>query len=146
MLLLSSMTNLLQNKIIKVSALILILVLFTFTFASPVAAQSLMQFGGWVSFVFYCACSNSWLVSYMPPYPLTYPWVTRQLVLTPTTILHAYTQFLTIPVITSWHLGQFVPGVQMCWIPGTPCIVVPSDGAIFRVGSSFPGWPSPLGT
>jgi hypothetical protein len=99
-----------------------------------------VQFGGYVVSVLPCTCSASFLVIYIPLYPLAIPHVTNSLTLTPATFRYAYQQFLAIPVPTSWHLGKYAPGVQACLIGVPPgCVPVFNDGAILETGSSFPG-------
>lgn len=114
---------------------------FLMAFPASAFAGILPGFGGYVVFTTPCTCvPGTFLVNYVPLYPIEYPYVFHALLLTPASIRYAYQQFLIVPPPTAWHLGTFVPA------PGTPCLgVIPAcvpaaDGIIFEVGSSFPGF------
>lgn len=105
-----------------------------FTFTTSTHAAILQGFGGRVTAVTPCLCSGTLLIFFAPLYPqpllplfgaLTY--MPGQTILKP---------WFRIGVPSTWELGQFTPGVQMCLQPGTPCIIVPSNGHMFLVGTS----------
>ena len=104
---------------------------------SPARAQiSLLPFGGLVIFEEECTCTggNMW-IWFAPLYlggssvivgPMTYSLFS--------TFLYGY---YMIGVSGTWHLGDYIPGVQACWvIEGEECIVYPSFGLMNKVGTN----------
>lgn len=102
-------------------------------------AQALIQelpFGGIVSTKITCTCSkgNSW-IWFTPLYlggpinitgPLTYS--------SSATTLYAD---LNIGVPGKWHLGDYMPGVQACWMRVWKfCLPLPSLGLMDKVGTN----------
>lgn len=101
---------------------------------SPTQAQGL-PFGGVVSSRFPCTCSGTTWIWFTPLY-LGGPVVTTgALVYSPfSTILYAD---LNIGVSGKWHLGDYLPGVQACWIRvHWFCLPLPSLGLMTKVGTN----------
>ncbi len=101
---------------------------------SSVQAQGL-PFGGIVSSRFSCTCSGTTWIWFTPLY-LGGPVVaTGALVYSPfSTILYAN---LNIGVSGKWHLGDYLPGVQACWIRVWKfCLPLPSLGLMTKVGTN----------
>jgi hypothetical protein len=118
-----------------------------FFFFQPIflfAQTAGLPFGGYVVVSVPCTCMapGTVRVQYLPVvlHPVQYPFVFHALLLTPVTIRYAYQQFLVLPPPTAWHLGKFIPGPAPCLVGVPPaCAPLLTDGAIFDVGSSFPG-------
>jgi len=87
-------------------------------------------FGGALEFAFYCACSDTWLLT-IQPLPPSYAALLSYL---PET--QEYSGY-NIP-FTAELLGFYIPGAGVCLVPGYPtCIYTPNEGYITPfVGSS----------
>ncbi len=108
---------------------------FFFLIISPVyAIPSGLPFGGLVNFTLPCTCTGSLYIWFTPLYFGPTP-VTGSLVFTPFASV-LYENYL-IGVPSMWHLGDYKPGIQACFII-TPvgCIPIPSAGVIGQVGTS----------
>ncbi len=100
------------------------------------AGAQTLPFGGMVAFSVPCTCSFNLWIFFAPMYPAPVPFpYSGALVYTPgISFLHP---LFLIGVPTKWHLGDYVPGVQACFIGAPPfCVPLPSWGHIFRVGTS----------
>ncbi|MDO8589876.1 MAG: hypothetical protein Q7R69_01215 [bacterium] len=103
---------------------------------SPAKAQGLLPFGGVVSFEMECTCTVGFMWIWFSPLYLGGPVViTGPMVYSPySTILYGYYE---IGVSGTWHLGDYTPGVQACWmILEEECIVWPSFGLMGKVGTN----------
>src|SRR3989344_2654530 len=91
-----------------------------------------LPFGGWVVVSLPCTCTPGvFHVTYLLPYPLTYPWITMSINFTVATVRYSFIgSLIPAPVSTSWNLGFFNPaGAGLCWVGAPPfCTVVPADG------------------
>ncbi len=117
-------------KILMSTALIVVI------FSLPIFANALgfTSFGGFVVNVIPCTCSaNFWL--YMTPFFSPAP-MSGALVYQPGgTIVFAHH---VIPSPGVWLLGDYVPGIQTCFIwVGLACVPVPSFGVIHQTGTSL---------
>lgn len=101
---------------------------------SSVQAQGL-PFGGIVSSRFPCTCSGTTWIWFTPLYLGGPTVVSGALVYSPfSTILYAD---LNIGVSGKWHLGDYLPGVQACWIRvWWFCLPLPSLGLMTKVGTN----------
>lgn len=116
-----------------ITGLVLVAVFFgSFFFNRPPEAHAQMPFGGFVSWVLPCTCSaNFWMM--MTPFFMPAP-SAGALVYQPGATL-VYSKY-TIPVPGVWLLGDYIPGVQACWIViPFGCMVIPSYGVIRQVGT-----------
>ena len=119
---------------------ILFLTLLLLLLPSPAfAATPLPGFGGYVVAAVPCTCPPfGWNIYYAPFYPsglgaLTFTFGAS--------IPYAYQQFIVVPALTSWELGNFIPGAGVCLVGAPPaCVLLPSQGLIFEVGASYPGF------
>ena len=124
-------------KKIKLLVFSLIIGLSLLVGAGTTQAQlGLLPFGGLVSARTECTCSSglSWI--WFTPLYLGGPLVLAgPLVYSPySTVLYGN---YNIGVSGKWHLGDYVPGVQSCWmIAGNSCVVLPSIGLINNVGTN----------
>jgi hypothetical protein len=130
-----------QNITKKISNILAILVLTSF-FLVPIRANALslglLGWGGLTSFTTPCTCSGALWIWYAPLYPIqTFPLLSGALTYMPgQTILKAWG---LIGVPTTWALGQFIPGLQVCLIGAPPaCAPLPSLGHMYLVGTSNP--------
>ncbi len=101
------------------------------------AQTGLLPFGGLVSSPVTCTCSPGNLWIWFTPLYLGGPVViTGPLVYSPfSTVLYGY---YNIGVPGTWHLGDYIPGVQACWMyAGTGCVTVPSVGLMNKVGTNY---------
>jgi len=100
-----------------------------------------LPFGGQVSYSVPCTCPGSigslWIAFNILYLGSDTP-VTGSLVYVP--YISQLFAWFSIGVPTAWHLGTYLPGVQMCWMlippPGTGCVPLPSAGVITQVGTS----------
>lgn len=104
----------------------------------PTQAQGL-PFGGIVSFTVSCTCSGTKWIWFAPLY-LGGPTVTTgAIVYSPfSTLLYAD---LNIGKSGKWHIGDYYPGIQACWIPilikkHWICIPLPALGLMNKVGTN----------
>ena len=124
---------------------IAIIIGFLLLFPLNTSALSLtgttLPFGGMVSFTIPCTCpgsiGNFWI--WFTPLFLGSPApLTGSLVYVPY-ITTLYSWFM-IGTPSTWHLGNFTPGTQACWMlippPGTGCFPLLSAGVITEVGTS----------
>ncbi len=114
----------------------LIALFFCFSTPFSVDALGLQGFGGFVpSLPVPCTCSGMLWIPFAPlyPQPLLPPF--GALTYMPgTTILKPW---FRIGVPLTWELGQFTPGLQLCYIGAPPaCVILPSNGHMFLVGTS----------
>jgi len=107
------------------------------SFAQAQALPKLLPFGGLVSYPITCTCSpgNIW-IWFTPLYlggPIN---ITGPMVYSPfSTILYGY---YMIGVPGKWHLGDYVPGVQACWIKVYKfCVPLPAVGLMSKVGTNY---------
>lgn len=106
--------------------------------ASSARAQTgLLPFGGIVSYKINCSCSPglSW-IWFTPLYlggPIN---ITGPMIYSPfSTILYGY---YMIGVPGKWHLGDYIPGVQACWIRVYKyCVPLPAVGLMSKVGTNY---------
>lgn len=126
--------NILARKFVNIA--LLIAVLFVFMPRSA-GAQVAGQFGGLASFVIPCTCSLSISIGFTPLWLGNIPTVGLLSYTPGASILH---QGYLIGVPGAWHLGQYAPGAQACFVV-TPvgCVPIPNIGAITRTGTSVPG-------
>ena len=115
----------------------LILVGLSWPASSAQAQTGLLPFGGIVSYPITCTCSpgNIW-IWFTPLYlggPIN---ITGPMVYSPfSTILYGY---YMIGVPGKWHLGDYVPGVQACWIKVYKfCVPLPAVGLMSKVGTNY---------
>lgn len=106
---------------------------------SPAQAQvkvKLLPFGGLVSYSKPCTCSGTLWIWFTPLYLGGPVVITGPVVYSPySTVLYGY---YNIGVPGTWHLGDYVPGVQACWMyAGTGCVTVPSVGLMNKVGTNY---------
>jgi len=105
--------------------------------SSAQTLPKLLPFGGLVSSSVTCTCSPGNLWIWFTPLYLGGPVViTGPLVYSPfSTVLYGY---YNIGVSGTWHLGDYTPGVQACWMyAGTGCVTVPSVGLMNKVGTNY---------
>lgn len=104
---------------------------------APAKAQSgLLPFGGVVSFRTECTCSSGMTYIWFSPLYLGGPLIlTGPLVYSSiSTVL--YPDF-EIGVSGTWHLGDYIPAVQACWMTaGNSCVVLPSIGLMGKVATN----------
>lgn len=101
------------------------------------AQTTLLPFGGVVSSTVACTCSPSLFWIWYTPLYLGGPiMIAGPMVYSPfSTILYGYYEIL---VSGAWHLGDYVPGVQACWMTaGKTCVVLPSIGLLSKVGTNL---------
>lgn len=124
--------------------LAVILIVSSVLFTSPASALAIIElpFGGYVTAPLFCTCSFNWWILYAPFYPLPAPPVAALVYTQYASIPYAYqTSLIPVPLPTSWQLGKYIPGPQVCFIGIIPaCVPVPALGVITRVGASFPGF------
>ena len=93
-----------------------------------------LPFGGRELFWIPCTCSASIWIYYLaaqpsdfPGGPLTYaPYMTQLF------------SFYNVETPGVWHLGQYLPGVQTCWMyDGFGCFILPALGGETEVGTSM---------
>jgi hypothetical protein len=106
----------------------------------PATARSQgSPFGGVVSLTIPCMCTRTTWIWFTPLYLGGPAVITGALVYSPfTSVLYAN---LNIGVPGKWHIGDYFPGVQACWIPVKIsghwiCIPLPSLGLINKVGTN----------
>lgn len=124
-----------KRKVFAYISFTLMLAAVLFTIPLSTRAQSALGFGGFVGYTFPCTCSaNFWLE--MSPFYGPSPSPVGALVYTPgTTIVYAHGM---IPAIGVWLLGDYIPGVQACYITiPYGCMVIPSLGVMRQVGTSM---------
>lgn len=97
-------------------------------------AAALLPFGGRLVDWMYCTCSDSFWEFYVGAEPSPFPG--GALAYVPyATILYANYNMWTPDV---WHLGQYIPGVQSCWMyAGEGCFTLPVIGTEAQVGTSL---------
>src|SRR3989344_498893 len=102
---------------------------------SSVQAQGL-PFGGIVSSRFSCTCSGTTWIWFTPLYLGGPVVITGPMVYSPfSTILYGY---YMIGVPGTWHLGDYYPGVQACWVYAVKgCVILPSVGLMSKVGTNY---------
>ncbi len=133
------------STFIKIVTYFVIIVCFlggvTFSFSKKNVAQGigLPAFGGQVLWWIPCTCSPSIAIFYRPAQPSTF--IGGPLAYSPIkTLTYLYYNMVTPGV---WHLGDYIPGVQACWMQtATVCVPFPVLGLEAHVGTS--GAPSPL--
>lgn len=111
--------------------------------AAQVRAQTtLLPFAGIVSYTTECTCSGTLYIWFAPLYLGGSVVVTGPMIYSPySTILYAY---YNIGVPGLWHLGDYIPGAQTCWIyVGTACAPLPADGLMSKVGTNYPAPQAP---
>ncbi|KND48548.1 MAG: hypothetical protein AB200_02360 [Parcubacteria bacterium C7867-005] len=112
-------------------------ILITSLFFIPSISFALgLPFGGRVAVTVPCTCSlpGTLHISFAPLYLSAVP-IVGSVVYSPTTILY---QYFAIGVPTTWELGEYLPGVQECFIyVGVACVPLPSVGVMTRVGTSL---------
>lgn len=120
-----------KKKIIAFVILIPVVVGGLF-FNHPSSAQAQMPFGGFVSWVMPCTCSaNFWMM--MTPFYSPVPSAGALVYQPGATIVYAN---YVIPSPGVWLLGDYVPGVQACYIIiPFGCMVIPSNGVMRQVGT-----------
>src|SRR3989344_6151209 len=102
----------------------------------PSTVHAQLPYGGYVIWVDYTMCTCPpmpyilytplWLGGILTAGPLVYSYAT---------ILYAYYVF-ELPGI--WHLGQYTPGGEMCWMyVGEGCVWNPVIGSTFMMGTSL---------
>ncbi|OHA92556.1 MAG: hypothetical protein A2665_02390 [Candidatus Zambryskibacteria bacterium RIFCSPHIGHO2_01_FULL_46_30] len=101
------------------------------------AQTGLLPFGGLVSSPVTCTCSpgNIW-IWFTPLYlggPIN---IAGPMIYSPfSTILYGY---YMIGVPGKWHLGDYIPGVQACWISAKFfCFPLPAIGLMSKVGTNY---------
>ena len=118
--------------------IIICLVLFSVAIAPLSAHAVIFGFGGYNTFAVPCTCTAGavWYVWYAPLFLDSVP-VTGALAvgIPPTGLWYGYYKPL---LEASWSLGKYLPGVQACWqYSGTSCVVWPTLGYVYQVGSSL---------
>ncbi|MEX2013335.1 MAG: hypothetical protein WD897_00255 [Parcubacteria group bacterium] len=101
------------------------------------AQSGSLPFGGLVSFRTECTCSSGMTYIWFSPLHLGGPLtIAGPLVYSSfSTTLYSYYQ---IGVSNTWHLGDYTPGAQSCWMTaGKSCVVLPSIGLMGKVGTSY---------
>lgn len=94
-----------------------------FFFSVPAVSKTqafLPKFGGLVSYSFFCACSNTFLLTISPPVPklLVYAWTPQY-------------NYMQLPRPGVWTTGWYFPGVGICYIPiPYGCASIPNQGMI----------------
>jgi hypothetical protein len=118
------------------SIFLLVGVLYTFS-PTQAHAQTSLPFGGLVTFTIPCTCSLSLSIGFAPLWLGSTPSVGLLTYVPGATLLH---QGYLIGVPSAWHLGQYTPAVQACFVL-TPvgCVPIPNVGTISRTGTSVPG-------
>lgn len=141
------------NESVKIKNTLLLVEIFTVIgVISPFSAYAqlgstgnlipTLPFGGKVSYTLPCTCpgtmGNLWIF-------LTPGWFGQGTVpLTGAVVYVPYTSKLyswyEIGAPFTWHLGNYTPGVQACWMlvppPGAGCFLLPAAGVIREVGTS----------
>jgi hypothetical protein len=107
------------------------------TLLIPATVSALIQpFGGKVVTSVSCSCSYGKAIFFAPMYPAPnpFPYAGALQFIPRVSILHPY---FKIGTPKTWHLGQYLPGVQSCLIGEPPsCVPLPTAGTIVRVGTS----------
>lgn len=104
------------------------------TFLSqPKSVNAQVGFGGFVTWTLPCTCSaNFWLM--MVPLYMPTPAVGALVYQPGATLLYAN----YAPVTGSWLLGNYIPGLQACYIIiPYGCMIIPSMGVMTQVGTSL---------
>lgn len=126
----------------KYRILILILLISLPIFAFGQVGSNIatgIPFGGFVQFFIPCTCPPPGLWIFMAPLYPNPPFPLAGALTFNVGISTLFPNFL-IGVPTTAHLGDYVPGVQSCFIGFPPaCVPLPSFGQIARVGTSGPG-------
>lgn len=122
-----------KKRIVTFIILIAVIVGGLFFNHPPMANAQALPFGGFVSWVLPCTCSASFwmmMVPFYSPVPMA-----GALVYMPGAAM-VYANYV-IPSPGVWLLGDYIPGVQACYIIiPYGCMVIPSMGVIRQVGTS----------
>lgn len=123
-----------MKPIYKLITIVLLLSSFALGyFAISTSAVAPLGFGGRVVFWFPCTCSYSTVIYYKPTFPTTLKMASLAYLPEGTLV---YSLYNIITYGTS-HLGQYLPGVQACYIyVGYGCALVPNDGVMIQLGTS----------
>ncbi|MEI8337834.1 MAG: hypothetical protein WCF92_01655 [bacterium] len=124
---------------IKKISIILFVSFVFFLYPKNSAKAVLLPFGGYNYFSAPCTCSGEtiWYVYYFPLLPLL-PTGGAMAVGTAATSLW-YSNFDPI-IETTLSMGDYIPGGEYCWQPaGDTCVLWPTIGYVWMVGSSIPG-------
>ncbi len=119
-----------------------LVVVSLFIFIPRYSAKAILTaFGGYNVFSVPCVCSAGtiWYTWYWPLVPWD-PVAGGALALgTPATSIEYSWWDPQVP--TTWTLGEFIPGGELCWQPAVPtgCILWPTLGFVWMDGSSPPG-------
>jgi len=119
--------------------LVVLLVVSSWLLVGASAAQAqtgLLPFGGIVSFPTTCTCSGTIWIWFTPLYLGGPVVITGPMIYSPySTVLYGY---YNIGVPGTWHLGDYIPGVQACWMyAGTGCVALPAIGLMSKVGTNY---------
>jgi hypothetical protein len=130
-----------MKKNIFIICLIVVLLAISFAVGFSVTksrAIAALDFSGHLVSWLPCTCSASLWLFYAPNVDQPFPG--GALDYSPySTITYSYYNMMTPGV---WHLGQYLPGVQSCWIyVGAGCAPLPVLGHEIMVGTS--GVPTP---
>lgn len=120
--------------------LIPLVLILLFSPVSRVGAQlstGVLPFGGMVSFKMTCDCSAGIQWIWFTPLYLGGPVVITGPVAYSPYSTTLYPWYL-IGQIRLWHLGDYTPGVQACWIiTGNSCSTLPAIGLMGKVGTNY---------
>jgi hypothetical protein len=99
-------------------------------------AQTLLPFGGLVSVSIDCDCSGTVKWIWFTPLYLGGPLTLSGPMAYSSSPPSIYAQ-QNVGTIGKWHVGDYTPGVQACWIvAGNSCISLPVYGLIVKVGTN----------
>ena len=118
--------------------IIICLFLFSMAMVPKSANAAIFGFGGYNVFAVPCTCTGGtvWYVWYAPLLFNSVP-VTGALAVGIPPVGLWYSDYKPL-VPGSWSLGKYFPGVQACWqYAGTTCVVWPTLGYVYQVGSSL---------
>ena len=107
-------------------------------FVSPLFASADIgsAFGGYIptlpTSIIPCTCSTGYAINYSPLYINSNVPTVGALWYSGISILFSWYNPITPG---TWDLGSFIPGAGECWLAGTPCVLYPTEGAIYMEGT-----------